>query len=256
MTHAYKLVRALDRGLVLLTELNRRGRAAPAELSETTGIDRTTVYRLLHTLARRGLVGRSSSDDSYYLLRGVRNLSDGYVETDKVLHVAAAALGKLLVKVQWPSDFAAFDRGEMVIQETTHRFSAFSVHRNMVGRRRSLLHSALGRSVLVGAPPEQRDLMLTIAGTIGETVPQRQIDALLADYEARGYTWSAGETESHISAIALPILARRRVMGAINIVFFRSALTPEQMAERHLADLRHCRETIEREIGDIPENPD
>lgn len=46
--------------------------------------------------------------------------------------------------VQWPSDFATFDRGTMTIQESTHRFSRLSIHRAMVGRRRTMLEARLG----------------------------------------------------------------------------------------------------------------
>lgn len=248
MEHSYKSVRALERGLDLLMELNIRGRAKPAELATATGIDRTTVYRMLATLADKGLVARSPSEDKYYLLREIRRLSDGFIETDEVLHIAARELGSMLPQVQWPSDFATFDRGAMVIQETTHRFSTLSVHRGMVGRRRPLFTSAMGRAYLAGATPQERDTVLDLAeASLQRSVP-RNFDALLEDFNKRGYAWSIAGAEPHISAIAVPVRGLGRILGSVNIVFFRRAATPEQIAAKHLSALLSCAESISRQV--------
>jgi IclR family mhp operon transcriptional activator len=245
MEATYKTVRALERGLDLIIELNSVGRARPAQLSATTGIDRTTVYRLLQTLSKRGLVAKNSEEDSYYLLREVRRLSDGFTETDNVIHVAKTQLAKLLPAVQWPSDFATFDRGFMVIRETTHRLSAVSTHRAMVGRRRAVMNSALGRAMLLAASPEQREMMLQITESILERPIPRNLDDLLDDFAKRGYAWSIGGSEPNISGIALPVHGANSVVGAVNIVFFRRASTPEQIAEKYLGALKSCVAAIE-----------
>jgi IclR family mhp operon transcriptional activator len=248
MDTPYKNVRALERGLDLLIELNGMGRARPAQLAAKTGIDRTTVYRLLQTLSRRGLVARDSDADCYYLLREVRRLSDGFVETDNVIHVAAKQIAKLLPIVQWPSDFATFEGGFMVIRETTHNFSTVSTHRAMLGRRRGLVNSALGKATLAGADPAQREMMLQITEATIDRPVSRQLDDLLEDFTTRGYAWSIAGSEPNISAIALPVRGAHGVVGAVNIVFFRRASTPEQIAQAYLPALRDCIAAIEREI--------
>jgi IclR family mhp operon transcriptional activator len=245
MEETYKPVRALDRGLDLLLALNAHGRARPAELAVTAGLDRTTTYRMLQTLARRGLVARSPAEDSYFLLRDIQRLSAGYVESDQLLHLAARELGAMLPRVKWPSDFSSFRRGAMVIQETTHRFSAYSVHRDMVGRVAPLLTSAVGRAVLAAATADERDMMLELAERLcGQKRPQN-LNSLVEDFAQRGYAWTAGGVEPHIGAIALPIRRGAQIMGAVNIVFFRRASTPEQIAKKHLPDLHACVAAIE-----------
>lgn len=203
MDERYSPVRALSRGLEVLAELDRCGRASPAQIAKSTGLDRTTTYRLLATLERDGYVGRSPSDDRYVLNPAVRSLSEGFNETDEVSRIVARELGILLADVQWPSDFMTFEMGQMVIRETTHRFSPYSIHRAMVGRPRPLLFSAAGRAVLAASSAQERDEMLAVAtGTgalAGSQAELRQMVAyLLSDYEKRGYAWSIGGTESHI----------------------------------------------------------
>ncbi|SQC12833.1 DNA-binding transcriptional activator MhpR [Klebsiella pneumoniae] len=77
---AYKTVRGLSRGLLLLKLLNKfDGGATPGLLAEFSGLHRTTVRRLLETLQEEGFVRRSRSDDSFRLTINVRQLSDGFV---------------------------------------------------------------------------------------------------------------------------------------------------------------------------------
>lgn len=250
---SYKPVRALEKGLDLLVELNRRGRAKPAELARDTGIDRTTVYRLLETLIARGLVEKSPSDDCYTLRAGVRQLSEGFTAADATARLVAPELGRLLPKVLWPSDFAAFERGWMVIRETTHRYSPFSVHRAMVGRMRPFLRSAMGRAVLAAADPVERAAMVEIALRVHAVDPREArpaaIEAAVADFTQRGYAASVGGSEDHISAIALPVHGPRGVVGAINVVFFRSALSPEVAAERYLPALSETVRAVEDRLA-------
>ncbi|WP_159980574.1 MULTISPECIES: helix-turn-helix domain-containing protein [unclassified Novosphingobium] len=261
MDDRYSPVRALSRGLEVLAELNRCGRATPAQIAKSTGIDRTTTYRLLATLERDGYVGRSPSDDRYVLSPAVRSLSEGFNETDEISGIVARELGILLADVHWPSDFMTFEMGQMIIRETTHRFSPYSIHRAMVGRPRPLLFSAAGRAVLAANPERERNEMLSVAKGTGalsgsQAEIQQMVAYLLNDYEKRGYAWSVGGTESHISAIALPVIRGDRVAGGLNIVFFRSALSIDAAVERFLPIMRERVREIELQLLEgKPANP-
>lgn len=259
----YVEVRALRRGLELLLALNRIGSARASLLAKMTGIDRTTTYRMLATLEAMGLVEQRQSNDEYGLAAHVRDLSDGYSERDHLTRIAANRLGMLFPKVLWPTDFATFEKNVMVIRETTHKFSPYSVHRKMIGRVRPLFASALGRAFLAGASAEQREQVVEIAlrsaasdgglppaGTINGTM-----DKLLRDFARDGYASSVGETEAQFSAIALPVIAAAQVVGSVNVVFFRSAMTPAEAAERFLAPLRECVEGLGSDLGQSPALP-
>ncbi|HBT6050688.1 TPA: helix-turn-helix domain-containing protein, partial [Klebsiella pneumoniae] len=100
---AYKTVRGLSRGLLLLKLLNKfDGGATPGLLAEFSGLHRTTVRRLLETLQEEGFVRRSRSDDSFRLTINVRQLSDGFRDEHWISALATPLLGELLREVQWP----------------------------------------------------------------------------------------------------------------------------------------------------------
>ena len=248
----YRHVRALARGLDLLRELNQVGRARPRELSVKTGIDRTTVYRLLETLEREGYVARTT-DDYYTLTLAVRHLSEGFTDVDWIVGVVAPELGNLLPKVLWPTDFGTFEGGAMIIRETTHRFSRFSIHRSMVGKTRAVLRTAMGRAVLAALDDEERELMLRVIATsgqpdAGEARDKKYITAIVQDVRAQGYASAVGVTEEHISAIALPVRQAKTVVGALNLIFFRKAMTPAEAAKRYLHHMQKCVSDIESKL--------
>ena len=245
----YKRVQALERGLQLLQTLNRLGRASPNELSLACELDRTTSYRLLATMEMLGFIAKSDSDDKYVLLPKVRQLSDGFTEHDEISLAVIRVLRELLDKVLWPSDYATFTEGSMVIQETTHRFSPHSIHRAMVGRKRPLLRSALGRAYLAALTPEARSQAMSLACATGHLagtpeIYAQEVEKLVLDYEERGYAWSVGGTDARISAIALPVQRDNLVFGSVNLIVFKTAMPVENVAERYLADLRHAVEVI------------
>ncbi len=107
---AYKTVRGLSRGLLLLKLLNKfDGGATPGLLAEFSGLHRTTVRRLLETLQEEGFVRRSRSDDSFRLTINVRQLSDGFRDEHWISALATPLLGELLREVQWPTDITTLD---------------------------------------------------------------------------------------------------------------------------------------------------
>lgn len=251
MTH--RSVRSLSRGLALIRELNVGGPLSVLQLAQRSGLNRTTCYRLLQTLQADGFVAFDSASALFGLTAKVRMLSEGVSTRDLSSQAALPPMVTLLNEVSWPSDFGVFDRGTILIHESTHSFSPLAVHRSMVGRRRPFLRSALGRALLSAASPALRREMLEIvaASVTDESAMAKDralVDRLLSQARRAGYAASIGETEAGISAIALPV--EGDVLGALNLVFFSSAMTPEVAARRYLRSLKKAVEAIERRWSD------
>ena len=247
----HRPVRALSRGLALIGELNANGPSSAQQLAKKTGLNRTTCYRLLQTLRDDGFVTFDESSAVFSLTPQVRMLSEGASTRDLASQAALPPMFSLLEEVSWPSDFGVFDLGSVLIRESTHSFSPFSIHRSMVGRRRSLVRSALGYAMLSAATPALRQEMLDITASL---VPEdaalaqdrRFIGRILAKTRKDGYASSIGESEQGISAIALPIRGAGPVLGSLNIVFFSSAMAPAVAARRYLRPLKRAVGEIER----------
>lgn len=253
----YHHVQGLSRGLMVLHEINRsaKGWASIAELSARTGLHRTTVRRLLETLQADGYVRRSASDDSYRLNLKVRQLSDGFTDDEWISEVANPVLGELLQKLVWPSDLSTLDGDSMLVRETTHRFSPLSFHRAMIRQRMPLLFTAAGRAYLAYCHLEERKQILQLLAVGEDEQGQfaRQpalVEQMLEKIRCQGYASNEGEWNEQlkIAAIALPIQHQNHILGCINVVFLKKAMSIQEAAERYLPDLRAAIHKIETRL--------
>ena len=244
---AYKTVRGLSRGLLLLKLLNKfDGGATPGLLAEFSGLHRTTVRRLLETLQEEGFVRRSRSDDSFRLTINVRQLSDGFRDEHWISALATPLLGELLREVQWPTDITTLDVDAMVVRETTHRFSRLSFHRAMVGRRLPLLLTASGLTWLAFAPDAERDAVVSMLAAR----PEAEYQLARARQNGYGENFRGWRQEEKIASIAVPVCSQQRVIGCLNLVYIASAMTIEQAAQKHLPALQRVARQIEARMED------
>ncbi|WP_042693890.1 DNA-binding transcriptional regulator [Azospirillum sp. B506] len=257
----YRHVQGLSRGLAILHTINRsaNGCASITELSEATGLHRTTVRRMLETLETEGYVRRSRSDDTYRLNHKVRELSDGFTDDEWISQLAAPVLGELLQKVVWPSDLCTLDGTSMLVRETTHRYSPLSFHRAMIRQRMPVLYTAAGRAYLTYCGEEERQQILRML--IVENGEQASlarnrifIDKILSRVRDQGYASNDGEwsQQSKVSALAIPILYCDKVLATINIVFMGSVMNTTKAAERYLPHLRASVAKIEAQLKEDP----
>jgi IclR family mhp operon transcriptional activator len=221
------------------------------QLAKRTGLNRTTCYRLLDTLREDGYVTSDETNALFGLTAQVRSLSDGVSSRDLSSQAALPAMFSLLDEVSWPSDFGVFELGSVLISESSHPFSPFSVHRSMVGRRRSLVRSALGKAILAAsAPPLRREMLDLTASLVGEDAKlardRRFIDDILLQTKKDGYASSVGGSEAGISAIALAIRGGGPILGSLNLIFFSSSMTPEVAARKYLPSMKRAVKEIER----------
>ena len=260
-SHArYPHVQSLSRGLALLHAINRsaNGWASIADLSASTGLHRTTVRRLLETLQSEGYVRRSASDDSYRLNLKVRQLSDGFTDDEWISEVANPVLGELLQTLVWPSDLSTIDGDCMLVRETTHRFSPLSFHRAMIRQRMPLLFTSAGRAYLAWCSEEERGqiLQLLAAGHDEQASFARQpalVTQMLDKVRRQGYATNDGEwgEQSKITAIAMPVRHRNKVLASINIVFLKKAMNITEGASRMLPHLQFAVNAIEKSLDEL-----
>ena len=249
----YSPVRGLARGLELLLALNlsATGRATSSELSALTGLHRTTVRRMLETLLDEGYVRRSASDDTFRLTLKVRQLSEGFTNSEQLSTLASPVMGQLLKQVVWPSDLATLDGDALQICESTRRFSPLSFHRSMVGRRLPFLLTSAGRAYLGFCPDEEREQILHVLRKTDDVEGKlahddKFIANLVRTVKADGFGSNNGEwaTEKKIGAIAMPIFSQENVLGSLNVVYLSQAVSLEQAVRKFAEPLRKAVEKI------------
>lgn len=250
----YQEVRALDRGLRILEILGQHGWTTPRILSQMTKIDRSSTYRLLNTLVETGYAVKRADDGSFALTSKVSTIGDGFTQNELASQIVAPHLQNLTRQINWPSDYAVLVGGEVTIVESTHRISPMTTYRSMIGKKRPLMMSALGRAILSAMNEDELDVTLHVlselgGGTSSVSRLRNTADKLIREVREDGYASAAGTSDVKISSIALPVRTPNSIIGAVNIIFFRSALTISQAADRYLAPLKACADQIMRELS-------
>ncbi len=247
-------IRALQRGLEVLTELNRLERAPINTLANSVELPRTTTYRILETLRLAGYVERDPHDDCYRPTILVRSLSEGFDDEALLAHLAKPHLSTLCAQVVWPVAIATPAGAAMMIRETTDRQSPLALEHYGAGVRVPLLASAAGRAYLAYCPAPQRESLLELLAR--SSLPEdrlarsrAEVERILNETRSQGYGMSqrARRVSEEIS-LAVPVKVKERVLAVISVRFAATAVPLKTAVEQFLPKMRDVAQKIEREF--------
>jgi len=255
-----KSVRALERGLQVLERVREAESASLNDLHLHTGLSRATLLRALKTLELDGWI-QAAHDGAAYRLGPKMFGSTTFSSRHRTLaDLAVPVLQELGKKVTWPSDVAICRGGCMVILESSRRHSPFVINRNAVGRRPSMLKSAMGRAYLAFCPAEERERLLERLRR--STNPDDKsagvtslVQQILRDTRERGYGvrepgyWAAADDYGgDVSSIAVPVVVGVQVAASISLLWVAGTSSVEDFARAHLGALREAAAMLARSI--------
>jgi IclR family transcriptional regulator, mhp operon transcriptional activator len=248
-------IRALNRGLEVLTELNRLERAAINTLANTVGLPRTTTYRILETLRLAGYVERDAHDDCYRPTIMVRALSEGFDDEAMIAHIAKPHLASLCAAVVWPIAIATPSGAAMMIRETTDRQSPLALEQYGAGIRVPMLTSAAGRAYLAFCTPPQREALLELLAR--SSLPEDrlvrsrvEVERILNETRTQGYGMAQrARRVSEETSLAIPVRAHDGVLATISVRYAATAVPLRTAVEQFLPKMRDVVAKIEQEFG-------
>jgi IclR family mhp operon transcriptional activator len=247
-------IRALNRGLDVLTELNRLERAAINTLAAAVRLPRTTTYRILETLRLAGYVARDPHDDCYRPTIMVRALSDGFDDEAMVAHIAKPHLAALGAQIVWPVAIATPSGATMMIRETTDRESPLALERYSAGVRVPMLGSAAGRAYLAFCSGQERDALLELLSrsSLPEDRMARsriEVERLLNETRSQGFGMAhrARRVSEEIS-LAIPVRAKDRILATVTVRYAATAVPLRTAVEQFLPKMREVAHKIETEF--------
>lgn len=249
-------LRGLERGLQVLDALNLSSGMTLRELHCNTNLPKPTLLRILATLEAHGYVRRRIADGVW---RRSARLSETGSLQGLLLDVGSSILDDLCQRLRWPSDLAVYDEGSMMIIETTRKKSPYFINWTGVGYRIPMLQTGLGRAWLSFCSNEERETILS--DLRGSSSPfdraannSQLIDQLISDTRAQGYgTRVQGFTlrkigEEKTDGFAVPVIARDRIVGCMNVTWLTSALDQRTAISRYLEEVQAAAGRIGNEI--------
>lgn len=258
--HGMGTVRALDRGIQVLLKLSMAGSLGLAELHHETLIPKPTLLRILRTLEARGMVWRRLADGRYCPTHHLAHRPRHAAQTERLARAAAPVLDALCARILWPSDLAVPQGDCMEICETNRPLAPVALHRDLVGLRISMLHSAHGRAYLAFCEDAKREALLARLRRSrrrgNEQARNRAwVDRMIEETRALGYAArdpaygshfykTARQQDDGLLAIAVPVFGGPEVVGTVNMLWAARLATVAHMARRHLVDLRAAAQRI------------
>lgn len=214
-------VSSLLRGLTLLEALaSAPGGTTPQRLTEETGLDRSTLQRLLRTLVTAGYAERVERG-RYGIAPGALSLAVRLMDAPHLRRVAMPHLTALHAEVGEIVNFAVLSGVEIVYIARIAPHSILSMPLE-IGSRQPASCTSLGRAILSRLPEAEARLVLEQSERRAYT-PKTLTDVdeileTLRTAQRRGYAVVDQELELGLRAIAAPVLGSGgRVVGSIDV---------------------------------------
>jgi IclR family pca regulon transcriptional regulator len=228
------------------------GESSVAHLIEQTGLDRTTVQRIVRTLHAEGYVQRTGRGEYAVAARGYvlgAMLSKGG-------HLALAAepiLAELQRQTGESIHLGVLEGTDVVC--ISHIPSGKMLAFNFpVGARLPAYSSSLGRSMLAHMPSEHAMRVLKMSDRRRRTertvTSLKDLTAELDRVRENGYCTVESEVELGVSSVAAPVLrSNGEALAAINVVVPATRIDKTRGYEVVIPAVRRAAESLSRELG-------
>jgi len=206
--------RSLERGIEILRAF-RPGLEVlgNGELSERTGLPKSTVSRLTQTLVAMGMLQAESALRAYRLAPAVLSLAHAMRSGSRILGVAAPRMRVLAERERLNVGLAAPDRDEMVYLESI-RYARRVAFRTVVsGQRIPMELTSLGRAYLASAAEDERESLMGLFARRRRgqwAALKSEID--LAVRQVRDEGWCAAAWQPEVVAVAAPVVTRDAIL--------------------------------------------
>ncbi len=254
-------VRAISRGLAVLQAVNRGGSITMMEICRSAGIPYPTACRIVQTLMDEGMIEREPARKRYRPTALVRTLAFGYQEEGDLVAVARPHIVALTNKLSWPVSVTTRVGPVMMVRDSTHKLTSLTLHNYVPGYTLPIIECSTGKAYLAFCDEEERSGVLQGLRQLDGPAERMAVlltsnERMLQDIRARGFATQARNaytaTPGKTSSIAVPLFQGERVVGALALIFFASAVSMAEAETRFVAALQETARAIAAELGTRP----
>lgn len=249
-------VQSLGRGLRILEHIADQSHPVRlAELSELLGVEKSSAYRLVATLADRGYVRKDSQTDGYVLYKKVFELAGKLVGYRLLKEYAPKYLEALATKTGETSHLAILSSGKVLLID--YRFGSRPIGVTSQSGRVEPIHcTALGKALLAGCDLAQ------LCRILDEQPLQRytpktitSLTRLAAECRAamcEGLAFDNEEFHNGVRCVASPVFDfSGKVVAALGISG-PAANLPVATLKKHGLNICACALELSKEMGYQP----
>ncbi|MGH3517632.1 MAG: IclR family transcriptional regulator [Haloechinothrix sp.] len=242
-------VQSVERAITILEFLARDGWSGVTDVGNELGVHKSTAFRLLSTLERRGLVEQHADSGKYRLGAGLAHLARGIAVDPGITQQARYGCEWLARQTDETVTLTVLEDTECVTIDQIVSSSTV-ISRSWLGRRTPVHCTSPGKVFLAFLPADRQAVLI-------DRVHERYTDRTIVDpaelrteierVRADGYATNFDEFEGGLTAAAAPVRAADgTVVAAIGVSGPSYRLAEHQLLElapsvREAADLASAR---------------
>lgn len=247
-------IRAISRGIAVLTTINRNGPITMMGISKSADIPYPTACRIIQTLLHEGLIEKEPSRKRYRVTSLVKTLSLGFQAEDRLVAAAHPSLQSLCSEVSWPISLTTRVGTRMMVRDSTHAMTSLTFTNYHAGYTLPIAECATGKVHLAFCDAEERETIVAAwKATDNETsrvgLLMLSDDYLINKIRDDGYALqvrnSYNDDPGKTSSLAVPIINDKdQLLGSLALIYFASAMKPEEAVKSYLQPLRDAAAAI------------
>lgn len=248
-------VSALVRGLKILETFGRRGYSLSlAELAQELALPKSTVYRLLATLAGLGYVIQPVKGGPYSLAPAVLGLGYAVLDGLAVREAALPYLEALFQEVDGNVNLCVLGHAEVIYVARLRQRDVLSLNLG-VGSRLPVHNSSPGRVLAAFLPESERRALvrrLKAQAPVRAWLKERGADLgrLLEEVRERGWAVNDGEYLPELFALAAPVFDRRgSVPAAVSVATLKHGRPGAELRGLLLEPVLRCARGVSAALG-------
>lgn len=222
--------------------------------AKETGLNRTTLIRLLNTLVLERMIEKRADGSGYFLSFGLMGLAAEAMFSRDVVQNARPVLERLAAELELSAHLAVLDGREIVYLGRATP-NAHLVSNVRVGTRLPSHATSIGRIILAHLPPEE-----VLAIFDGATLPAYSeqtatslplLQAQIAQDRERGLAWSRSNYEAGLGSAGAAVFDHTGApVAGINVTGHESHFAPDSARRSQIATaLLNAADDISRSLG-------
>ena len=249
---ATSTVQSIDRAFEILEALgNNPEGMLVKELSTQLGLNKSTVSRILSTLAEHGYVEKNKNN--YYRI-GMKmvDLCSLYLNSLQLKTEALPFLEELRAQTGMIIHLGTMNENEVVYLEKISSFQNIRMY-SQIGKRAYMHSTSLGKAMLSCLKEKEVEAVISQKGMPAITektcTDYHQLLEDLALSRQRGYAIDDEENELGVRCVAAPIFDyRENMIAAVSATGFLD-MFPKEIIEKTADYVKKCAEKISRSMG-------
>jgi IclR family KDG regulon transcriptional repressor len=249
-------VKVLDKALFILSVFFEKDEFSLKELEERTGLNRSTIYRILQVYLKWSFLEQDSNTKKYRLSIKILEMSSSVLRKISYLNVCRPYLLGLRDSTGESSFLAVRDGVNIVVVDWEPSY--FNAQINIVVGKTVPAHcTAAGRAILAFMPQDEREALIEKMDMVRYTdhtiVQKDMLRQELKITSERGYAISRGEYDEYIFIVSAPIFGiHHRVIASCAIAALESRVQNEEQVAQFGKLVMEASGEISKKLGASP----